>query len=117
MLGLFTTGVSVVLLLSGAQNFKFDMLPYWKGETALYGLLALGLAGIVTAILAFRGKWKPLIVVYTLAAFALIVYGFFISPVYRFAGQAEARNALYLALIALSAFLASLMHLRDANRA
>lgn len=114
---MFMTGVSLVLLVSGSQNFKFDMLPFWKGETALYGLLALGILGIAAAALALLGKLKPLIVVYTLAAFALMVYGFFISPVYRFAGQAEAMNAVWLALAALCAFLASLMHLKSPNRA
>ena len=107
------TGVSVVLLLSGAQNFKFDMLPYWKGDTALYGLLALGLAGIVVAALAFRNKLKPLLVVYTLAAFALLVYGYFISPVYRFQGATEAQTTLLIVAAALVAFLASLMHLKS----
>ena len=111
------TGVSVVLLLSGSQNYKFDMLPFWKGESALYWLLALGLAGVAAAVLAFLGKLKPLIVLYTLAAFAVLMYGYFISPVYRFGGEAEAKNALWIVLAALSAFLASLMHLKNPKRA
>ena len=52
VLGLFMTGVSLVLLLSGSQNYKFDMLPFWKGESALYGLLSLGVVGIASAALA-----------------------------------------------------------------
>lgn len=116
VLGLFMTGVSLVLLLSGAQNYKFDMLPYWKGDSALYWLLALGLVGIAAAALAFLGKLKPLIVLFTLAAFALLLYGYFISPVYRFAGEAEAKSTLWLVLAAFGAFLASLMHLRNPRR-
>ncbi|MBL0161944.1 MAG: hypothetical protein IPP47_33545 [Bryobacterales bacterium] len=116
-LGLFMTGVSGVLLLSGSQNYKFDMLPFWKGESALYGLLALGILGIAAAALALLGKLKPLIVLYTLAAFALLVYGYFVSPVYRFGGEAEAKSTLWLVLAALAAFLASLMHLKSPKRA
>lgn len=117
VLGLFMTGVSLVLLLSGAQNYKFDMLPFWKGESALYWLLALGLVGIAAAAFAFLGKLKPLIVLFTLAAFALLLYGYFISPVYRFGGEAEAKSTLWIVLAALGAFLASLMHLRNPRRA
>ena len=117
VLGLFMTGVSVVLLLSGSQNYKFDMLPFWKGESVLYGLLALGIAGVAAAVLAFVGKLKPLIVLYTLAAFSLLAYGYFISPVYRFAGEAEAKSTLWIVLASLGAFLASLMHLKSPKRA
>ncbi len=111
------TGVSVVLLLSGSQNYKFDMLPFWKGESALYGLLVLGVLGIAAAGLAFLGKLKPLIVLYTLAAFALLAYGYFISPVYRFAGATEAKSTLWIVLASFGAFLASLMHLKNPKRA
>jgi uncharacterized PurR-regulated membrane protein YhhQ (DUF165 family) len=111
------TGVSLVLLLSGAQNFKFDMLPFWKGESALYGLLALGVLGVAAAALALLGKLKPLIVLYTLGTFALLTYGYFVSPVYRFGGESEALSVLWLVLAALLAFLASLMHLKNPNRA
>ena len=111
------TGVSVVLLLSGSQNYKFDMLPFWKGESVLIGLLSLGLIGVAAAALAMLGRLKPMIVLFTLAMFAMLVYGYFISPVYRFGGEAEAKNALWIVLAALSAFLASLMHLKNPKRA
>lgn len=117
VLGLFMTGVSLVLLFSGSQNYKFDMLPFWKGESALYGLLSLGVLGVAVAALALLGRLKPFIVLYTLGAFALLVYGYFISPVYRFGGEAEAKNMLWLVLAAFAAFLASLMHLRSPKRA
>lgn len=117
VLGLFMTGVSLVLLFSGSQNYKFDMLPFWKGESALYWLLALGLVGIAAASLAFLGKLKPLIVLFTLTAFALLLYGYFLSPVYRFGGAAEAKSTLWIVLAALGAFLASLMHLKNPKRA
>jgi hypothetical protein len=117
ILGFFMTGVSLILLISGSTNFKFDMLPFWKGSNALYGLLALGLLGIVAALLGFVRKVKPLLVIYTLALLALLLYGFFLSPVYRFTGDAEAKSVLWLALAALCAFLGSLMQFKEARRA
>jgi hypothetical protein len=117
ILGIFMTGVSLILLISGSVNFKFDMLPFWKGNSALYGLLALGLVGIAAALLGFLRKVKPLLVVYTLLLLALLVYGYFLSPVYRFSGDAEAKNIVYIAVAALCAFLGSLMQFKEPRRA
>lgn len=115
--GLFLTGVATVLLLSGASNTRFDMLPLWKGSAAVYALLVIGLVGVVAALLAFAKKVKPLLVVFTLALFGLLVYGYFISPVYRFAGATEARNALWFVLAALVAVIGSLLQFQKASRA
>jgi len=117
ILGILMTGVSLILLISGSANFKFDMLPFWKGNSALYGLLALGLVGIAAALLGFVRKLKPLLVIYTLVLLALLVYGYFLSPVYRFTGDAEAKNIAWLALAALCAFFGALMQYKEARRA
>lgn len=110
LLGFFLTGVSTVLLITGGSNFKFDMLPWFKGETVLYVLLSLGLLGIASAVLAFLGKLKPLLVLFTAVSLGLFVYGFFLSPVFRFqGGLAEAKSILYISLAALVAFLGSLL--------
>jgi len=117
VLGFFMTGISLVLLISGSTNYRLDMLPFWKDSAALYGLMAIGVLGIVTAALTMLNKAKILLVVYTLALFALLVYGFFLSPVYRFQGEAEAKSILYIAAAALVAFLCSLVQLRKPQRA
>ena len=115
--GLFALGVSSVLLLSGATNFRFDMLPFWKGNAALYGLLAIGLFGIAAAVLAFFKKLKPLLVVFTLLLAFLMIYGFFISYSYRFSGAAEAKSIAWLAFGAIGAFFGSLFQFEKRRQA
>lgn len=115
--GLFMTGVSSVLLLSGGTNFRFEMLPFWKGNAALYWLLGLGLFGIISAVLAFLKKVKPLLVLFTLALAGLLLYGFFFNVGYRFSGAAEAKSLAWLAFGAVGAFFGSLMQFEKARRA
>lgn len=109
LFGLFLAGIATVILISGAKNFRFDMIPWAKGETVLYVLLGAGLAGALAAVLALLGRWKLLLVAFTFASFALLVYGFFVSPVYRFYGADQARAVAWLSFAALLAFLGSLM--------
>lgn len=110
LLGLFLSGVSLVLMIGGTSNFKFDMLPWFKGPAALYTLLGLGILGIAAAVLAILGKVKPLLVVFTLISFVLLVYGFFISPLYRFYGGADqAKSVLWISIAALCALIGALM--------
>jgi len=117
LFGLFLFGVSLVLLLGGTKNFKFDMLPFLKGETVLWALFALGVAGILSAVLSVLGKARALLVLFTVVMFGLIVYGFFISPMYRFPGAGEAKSVGWLSLIALVGVLGALaQYYRPDNR-
>lgn len=114
--GLFIAGISLVLLITGASNYRFDMVPWVKGEAVLYVLLGAGLLGALAAVLALLGKWRPLLVGFTFASFALLVYGFFVSPVYRFYSADQAKPVAWLALAALAAFFGSLMQYYPAAR-
>lgn len=114
--GLFVAGIAAVLLLSGATNYRFDMVPWVKGEAVLYVLLCAGLIGVVAAVLALTGKWKPLLVAFTFVCFALLVYGFFVSPVYRFYSADQAKAVAWLSFAALGAFAGSLMQYYPAAR-
>ncbi len=116
MCGLFLTGVAFVLLISGAKNFRLDMLPFWKGNAALYAILVLGLFGIVAAVLALLKKLKAALVVFALVLAGLMIYGFFVSPVYRFSGPAEAKAVTWLTLGAVVAFLCSLLQFERPKR-
>lgn len=109
LLGLFLSGVSLVLIISGTSNFKFDMLPWFKGPSVLYVVLILGLVGIASAVLAVLGKVKPLLVVFTLISLILFVYGFFISMQFRFQGADQAKSVAWISFAALGAFIGSLM--------
>ncbi len=114
--GLFIAGISLVLLISGASNYRFDMVPWVKGGTVLYLLLCAGLVGALAAVLALLGKWKPLLVVFTFVCFAMLVYGFFVSPVYRFYSADQAKAVAWLTFAALGAFAGSLMQYYPAAR-
>lgn len=108
VVGVFLAGLGLLSILTNAQNMKMDMLPFWKGETLWYGLLSLGLVGVLAAVLAVLKKAKILLVLFTLAGFGLVVYGYFLSPAYRFGGAAEAKGVLWFAFGMLGAFFGSL---------
>ncbi|MGO9241573.1 MAG: hypothetical protein ACLQBJ_12250 [Bryobacteraceae bacterium] len=108
LLGLFLTALALLIVATNIQNLDMSMLPWWKGGVLTAWLALLGLAGILAGGLALFNKYKPLLVIFTLAAFVLIVYGFFINMAFRFSGKQGAINAAWFALGALIAFLGSL---------
>ena len=117
LLGLFLTGMALVFLISGSQNISLKMLPMWKGPSLPYWVLGLGLLGLISALLALIGKARALLVLWSLIALGLFVYGFFIGP-YIFSGAAEAKGIAWLTFGALGAFFGSLMqYYRDPRRA
>lgn len=117
LIGLFLTGLATFIVTAGIHNLDMAMLPWWKGTTLMVMLFILGLSGILAGILAALKKLKPLLVVYTLVAFAVIVDGYFINPTYRFDGKAGALSAAWLALAALIAFAGSFAQFRKSDNA
>ncbi|MBA3976173.1 MAG: hypothetical protein C0504_18355 [Candidatus Solibacter sp.] len=117
LFGLFTAGIAAVLLISGSPNFRLSQIPFAQGKTALYILLAIGLTGILAALLALLKGMRPLLLVWTLVVFILLVYGYFISPKHYFVlGASEARGAAWIAFGGLGAFFGALMHYRKNKR-
>ncbi len=108
LVAIFLTALALLIIATNILNLDMSMLPWWKGGVLTAMLAILGLAGIVSGGLALLNRLKPLQVIYTLAAFVLIVYGFFINMAFRFSGSQGAINAAWLALGALLAFLGSL---------
>ena len=117
LFGLFMTGVAVVLLISGTANYRFEMLPFWKGNTVLYGLLSVGLLGIIASLLALMKKMKALLVLFTLVFAGLFIYGYFMNMAYRFGSAAEAKGMAWLAFGAIGAFFGALMQFEKPRRA
>ena len=108
VLGLFVAGMSLFFLITGANNVKMGMLPFWTGDALKYWMLGLGLVGIFSAAMAALNKIRILLVLFSFLALCLIVYGYFLGP-YRFSNPAEAKSAGWFALGALGAFIGSLM--------
>jgi hypothetical protein len=106
-IGLFLTGLATLIVATDIHNLNMTMLPWWKGTTLTAMLFILGLSGILAGVLAVLNRIKPLLVAYTLVAFAVIVDGFFLNPTHRFDGKAGFISAAWLALAALVAFAGS----------
>jgi hypothetical protein len=108
VVGLFLTGLGLLSIITRATNMKMEMLPFWKGETLWYGLLSLGLFGLLASLAAATRKVRILLPLFTALALGLTLYGYFLSPVYRFSGAAEAKGVLWFAFGMLGAFFGSL---------
>ena len=106
--GIFLTLLALLIIGANIKNLDMSMLPWWKGSTLTIWLVFLGLLGISAGALALAKRVKLLLTLYTLAAFAIIVYGFFINMGHSFYGKAGFHNAGHFALAALIAFLGSL---------
>lgn len=118
IVGLFLLGLGLLSIVTNATNMKMEMFPFWKGDTLWYGLVSLGLLGVLSAVLAVLKKGPALLVLFTLLAFALTVYGYFISPAYRFTGGPdEAKGVLWFAFGLLGAFFGSLYQFAPKRRA
>jgi hypothetical protein len=116
VIGLFLTGLATLIVTSDIQNLNMTMLPWWKGTTLTLMLFILGLSGILAGVLAALKMVRPLLVLYTLVAFAVIVDGFFLNAAHRFDGKAGALSAAWLALAALVAVVGSFAQFRNPRR-
>ena len=116
VVGIFLTGLTILIVSTDIHNLNMTMLPWWKGTTLTVMLLVLGLSGILAGVLAFLGKLKPLLVIFTLVAVGVIVDGFFLNAAYQFDGKAGAISAAWLVLAALLAFAGSLTQFGNSRR-
>ena len=93
LLALFLCAVSGLAMASGANSLHLDMLP-WTGSRLTYVLFFGSLFGLLTIVLALKGKLRLLFFLWSLAVTVLLVKGYFLSG-YHFA-VGEIRTALYL---------------------
>jgi hypothetical protein len=76
-LSLFLLVISLLSLRSGAA-LNLGFLP-WSGRALSWWLLALGLTGLITLLMAMAGRLRGLFFLWTLAMFVLLVRGFFLA--------------------------------------
>lgn len=78
LLALALVGVSGVALATGPQSLRLDMLP-WTGSALTTVVFCGGLAGLLTVVLAVRGKLPALLFIWSLAVAVLMIKGFIFS--------------------------------------
>lgn len=92
LLALFLIAVSGLALGLGVEKLHFGMLP-WSGKTLIYVMFFGGLVGLISVILAARGKLRLLFLLWSIAVPIVLIRGYVFSG-YRFTGGWG--NAKYL---------------------
>ncbi len=104
----------LVTLAGGAQSLRLEMLP-WSGTTLLCVLVFGGLFGLLTVVLAIKGKLRPLFFLWAILVVVYLVKGFFLGG-YRFSPD-EFSKVVYLVLGAFVALLGAFLQMfRPAKR-
>ena len=88
-----------VALLSGNHNLRSEFF-LWTGRSLTFWLLGLGLAGLASIYLAWKGVFRFLFLVWTVLFAAGLARGVFWTPM-RFAGM----NSFLWALLLLAGAL------------
>ncbi len=113
-LAVFLFALGCLTALSGVNNLNLGMLP-WEGARLTYGVLGLGLAGLVFTGLAILGHLKILFPLWAGVVFVLMFRGFFLSP-FTFQGPHEFYGAILLTFGAFGAFLSAWTVLQSPKR-
>ena len=113
LLALFAAGISLVALGSHSP-LNLTFLP-WTGEKLTYVLLLLAVAGLVLALVAMGGKLRVLYFLWSVAVFAVLFRGFFLTG-YKFSGAVPFKPAAYLTLGAFVAMIGAFPWPRKPDR-
>jgi len=109
LLALVLFALGAVLTIAGAGNsVRLDMLP-WTGSTVVWVLLLSGIFGLITVILAVKGKVRPLFFLWALVVTIFMVKGYFLGG-YRFS-PGEFSTVAYLVLGAFVALFGAFVQL------
>ena len=106
VLSLILVAIAIVTYSGGVHNLNLPMLP-WKGAALTQWVLGLGIAGLVSTILAFTGVFRFLFPIWCLTVVVMMVRGFFLSQ-YVYEGPEHFRTIVWVVAGAIVAFLASL---------
>ena len=105
LLALFLLGIGLAAL-ANSKELNLGMLP-WEGAKLTWGVLVLGLVGLVCVLLAVAGFMRWLFALWALLVLGLMIRGFFLTP-YTFSGSDQFWGAVWLTVGAFGAFLGSL---------
>ena len=97
-------GVSIVSLTVGASDpVKIPWLP-WSEAVLPTWLIALGILGLLSVLLAIVGRLRILHFLFAAVVFGMLAKGLFFST-HTFEGPEEGTTALYLVIAAFVAFI------------
>ena len=99
LLALFLLGISFIAIVSNTHSLHLEMLP-WKGPALSYWVFFGALAGLITVLLALKGMWRVLFLVWSVAVALVMVKGYVFSPL-AFDSRGEFSTAVWLLLGAL----------------
>jgi hypothetical protein len=113
VLALFLLALSGIAISTGTGSLRLGMLP-WSGDSLNYILLGSALVGLLTVLLAMKGVFRFLFLIWSFLVFVMLVKGYIFS---RYAFQPnEFRIALYLIGASLLALLGAWFQLRTSAR-
>jgi hypothetical protein len=101
---------TALLATSGEQLRLTGLLPF-NADDIVRGLLVLGVAGLLSTVLAISGIFRYLFPVWVTVALVLTIRGIFFSS-YVFPGQHAFEDALWFAFAILGAFFGGLWVLK-----
>jgi hypothetical protein len=94
LISLILLALGTVAMLSDNTGFEIDLLP-WSGKDLKMALLILGAAGLLSILLAIKGKLRILFLLWTLGTVYLGGRGIFASS-HQFDGESDFKWALAL---------------------
>jgi hypothetical protein len=106
--------LGVVAVHSGVTDMKIDTLP-WQGAELNHWLIGLGLAGLLSVILAVTGKLRFLLPLWSIYVLGMLLRGVFLTSSVTFEGRDDFHNWMWLIGAALLAFIGSLSLLGRRN--
>ena len=109
-ISVFLTGLGVVAYLSGLHNWKVDTF-IWTGEDLSKAMVAVGIVGVASVVLAVLNVFRLLLPLVALALFGLTVYGYFWQG-YKFADAEAFQGTVAFAVGAFGSFACSLMEFK-----
>jgi hypothetical protein len=106
---LFLWGIALVAIGSNSHTLNLEMLP-GTGKALSYGLFAAGLFGIVSVLLAVKGRLRVLFFIWSLAVVLFRIKGYVFSD-YVFE-PGELASAVWLGIGALVAVAGAWLQLK-----
>jgi len=110
LISVFLTGFGAVAYISGLHNWKIDTF-IWTGQELSTAMLAVGITGGISVLLAFFNVFRYLLPLVTLGLFGLSVYGFIVQG-YKIEGVEGLQWLLAFNVGASGSFLCSLMEFK-----